>query len=96
MTEQADGPWSPGGVVVIRIDRIDGPAVDPNSTAYSLSFGAILLGRVEGLDALRNLLEKLTVTSPAIETACKVLTERLHHDISGVTLTPALIRELGV
>jgi len=40
---------SPGGVVVIGIDRIDRLAVDPNSTAYSLSFGAILLGRVAGL-----------------------------------------------
>jgi len=87
---------SPGGVVVIRIDRIDGPAVDAKSTTYSLSFGAILLGRVEGLDALRNVLQKLKVTSLAIDTACKVLTERPHHDISDVTLTPALIRELGM
>jgi hypothetical protein len=87
---------SPGGVVVIRIDRIGRPALDPNSTEYSLSFGAILLGRVVGIDALRNLLQKLKVTSPEIETACKVLTECPHHDISGVTLTPGLIRELGV
>jgi hypothetical protein len=87
---------SPGGVVIVRIDRIDRPAVDPNSTAYSLSFGAILLGRVEGPDALRNVLQKLKVSSLAIETACKVLTERPHHDISDVTLTPALIRELGM
>jgi len=83
-------------VVDIRIDRIGRPGADPNSTEYSLSFGAILLGRVKGLDALRRLLETLNVTSPAIETACKVLTERPDHNISGVTLTPALIRELGV
>jgi hypothetical protein len=87
---------SPGGVVVIGIDRIGRPAVDPNSTAYSLSFGAILLGRVEGLDALQNVLQKLQVPSRAIETACRELTERPHHDISDVTLTPALIRELGM
>lgn len=87
---------SPGGVVDIRIDRIDRPVIDRNSIEYSLSFEAILLGRVKGLDALRNVLEKLKVTSPAIETACKVLTERPGHNISGVTLTPALIRELGV
>jgi hypothetical protein len=87
---------SPGGVVAIRIDRIDRLVIDPNSTEYSLSFGTILLGRVKGLDALRNVLQKLQVTSPAIETACKVLTERPHHDIFDVTLTPALIRELGV
>ena len=87
---------SRGGVVVIRIDRIDRPAVDPNSTAYSLSFGAILLGRVAGLDALQNVLQKLKVPSCAIETACLELTKRPHHDISDVTLTPALIRELGM
>jgi hypothetical protein len=87
---------SPGGVVVISIDRIDRPAVDPNSTAYSLSFGAVLLSRVEGLDALQNVLQKLKVPSRAIETACQELTERPHHDISDVTLTPALIRELGM
>ncbi len=87
---------SPGGVVAIHIDRIDRPVVDPSSTAYSLSFGAILLGRVEGLDALRNVLQRLQVTSFAIETACQVLTERPHHDISDVTLTPALIREVGM
>jgi hypothetical protein len=87
---------SPGGVVVIGIDRIDRPAVDPNSTAYSLSFGAILLGRVAGLDALQNVLQKLKVPSCAIETACLELTKRPHHDISDVTLTPALIRELGM
>jgi hypothetical protein len=87
---------SPGGVVTIRIDRIDRPGVDPNSTAYSLSFGAILLGRVEGLDSIRNVLQKLKLSSLAIETACRVLSERPHHDISDVTLTPALIRELDM
>jgi len=34
--------------------------------------------------------------SCAIETACLELTKRPHHDISDVTLTPALIRELGM
>jgi hypothetical protein len=44
------------GVGVFRIDRLDRPGVDPNTTEYSVSFGgtispvgAILLGRVEGL-----------------------------------------------
>jgi hypothetical protein len=58
--------------------------------------GAILLGRVEGLEALRDLLQKLKENAPAIETACKALAERPHYEISDVTLTPALIRELGL
>ena len=91
------------GVGVLRIGRLDGPGVDPNTTEYSVSFGgtvdpvgAILLARVEGLDALRELLQKLKVAPPAIETARNALAERADHEISGVTLTPALIRELGL
>jgi hypothetical protein len=42
------------------------------------------------------LLQKLRVAAPAIETAHGALTERADHEISGVTLTPALIRELGL
>jgi hypothetical protein len=90
-------------VGIIRIDRSDRPGVEPNSTEYSVSFGgttdpvgATLLGIVEGLDALRDLLQKLKETAPGIERARNVLTEHPHHEISGVTLTPAMIRELGL
>jgi hypothetical protein len=90
---------SPGGMVVIFIDRP--PAVDPTSAEYSVSFGAItatgavLLGRVEGLDALRRVLRKLDLTGPEVETACLVLTERPHYEVPGVLLTQTLIRGLG-
>ena len=91
------------GAGVLRIGRLDGPGVDPHTTEYSVTFGgtidavgAIVLARVEGLDALRELLQKLKVAPPAIETARKALAERADHEISGVTLTPALIRELGL
>jgi hypothetical protein len=91
------------GLGVLRINRLDGPGVDPNTTEYSVSFrgtvdpvGAILLARVEGLDALRELLQKLKVDPPASETARKALAERADHEISSVMLTPAMIRELGL
>jgi hypothetical protein len=91
------------GVGVLRIGRLDGPGVDPNTTEYSVTFGgtidpagALLLARVEGLDALRELLQKLKVAPPAIETARQALAERADHEISGVKLTPSLIRELGL
>jgi hypothetical protein len=48
----------PGGVVIIHMDRVDDPGIDPNSTGYAVSFrgataiAAVLLGRVEGLYAL--------------------------------------------
>jgi hypothetical protein len=91
---------SPGGTVVVRIERL--PGADPNSATYSVSFtaktamGAVLLGRVQGLDGLRELLRKLNMSGPAVETTCSTLTDRPFHEIHGVNLTPALIRELGL
>jgi len=91
---------SPGGTVVVRIDRF--PNRVPNSAIYAVTFaakaamGAVLLSRVQGLDALRVLLRKLNLTGAAAETACAILTERQFHEIDGVTLTPRLIRELSV
>ena len=91
---------SPGGTVVLHIDRL--PGADPNSAKYSVSFrdqramGDTLLGKVHGLDALRAFLRKLNFTGPAAQTACAIVTERLSHEIAGVILTPALIRELGL
>jgi hypothetical protein len=89
---------SPGGIVVVRIERLLG--ADPNSATCSVSFtakaalGPVLLGRVQGLDALRGLLRKLNMTGPAVETVCEIMTERPVHEIHGVNLTPSLIREL--
>ena len=91
---------SPGGKVTLHVDRLSG--VDPNSVTYSVSFtaeaamSAVLLGRVQGLGALRDWLQKLNVSPPAVETACSALTQRTSHDIQGVNITPSLIRELGL
>jgi hypothetical protein len=90
---------SSGGIVVVRIERLTG--ADPNSATYSVSFtpaaamGAVLLGRVQGLDALRGLLRKLNMSGPAVDTTCSTLTDRPFHEIHGVNITPSMIRELG-
>ena len=91
---------SPGGIVVIRIERL--PGADPTAATYAVNFiaeaamGAVLLGRVQGLDALRGLLRKLSMTGPAVMTVCEIMTERPFHEIHGVNLTPSMIRELGL
>ena len=95
----SEGVESPGDTVVILIDRSDYFA---NPADYFVGFKegaatrAVLLGSVEGLNALRGVLRKLNLTEPAVEAACMVLIEHSHYEISGVVLTPALIRELGV
>ena len=89
-----------GGTIVLHVDRL--PAVDPTDAEYTLSFraagamGNILLGKVHGLDALRAVLRKLNFTGPAAETVRAIMTERPVHEIAGINLTPALIRELGL
>ena len=94
----SEGVESPGDTVVILIDRSD--YFDP--AEYFVGFKgaaatrAVLLGSVEGLNALRGVLRKLNLTEPAAEAACMVLSEHSHYEISGVVLTPALIRELGL
>ena len=91
---------SPGGRVTLHIDHF--PAVDANSVTYSISFnvktamGAVLLGRVQGLDALRGVLQKLKLNSLAVEAACSTMTHHACHEIPDVDLTPSLIRELGL
>jgi hypothetical protein len=94
----SEGVESPGDTVVILIDRSD----DQNPAEYFVGFKraaatrAVLLGSVEGLNALRGVLRKLNLTEPAVEAACMVLSEHSHYEISGMVLTPALIRELGL
>jgi hypothetical protein len=78
------------------------PVVDPNTAQYSIGFettvvtGFVLLGRVQGLSALRELLRKLQVTEPVVDAACEAMIRRPVHEISSVMLTPALIRELDL
>lgn len=77
-------------------------ALDPNSAEYSVSLrdqsavGDILLRKVRGLEALQAFLRKLNFTGPAAQTVSAIMTERPFHEIAGVSLTPALIRKLGL
>jgi hypothetical protein len=94
----SEGGESPGDTVIILIDRSD--YFDP--AEYFVGFKgaaatrAVLLGSVEGLNALRGVLRKLNLTEAAVETACMVLSEHSHYEISRVVLTPTLIRELNL
>jgi len=62
----------------------------------TVATGLVLLGRVQGLNALRDLLRKLKVTEPVVNAAGEAMNQRSVHEISSVTLTPALIRELDL
>ncbi len=70
---------------------------------YVLSFGGdkdgvgvFYLAQVTGVDALSALLRKLSVPAPAIETALHVLMAEPRHKIPNVTLTKAMLRNLGL
>jgi hypothetical protein len=99
MTTLPSRAW-PGGSVTIQIAR--SPVADPNTAQYSVSFqatvvtGFVLLGRVQGLNVLRELLRKFQVTEPVVGAACDAMIQRSVHEISSVMLTPALIRELDL
>jgi hypothetical protein len=58
--------------------------------------GAFWLGRAVGFDPLVALLRKLGVSPAEVETALQVLMAEPHHEIPNVTLTQALIGELGL
>jgi hypothetical protein len=58
--------------------------------------GAFYLGRTTGFDPLTTLLRRLGLSSSAIGTALRVLRAEPRHQIPGVTLTMAMIRELGL
>ena len=76
--------------------------LDPSSAEYSVSLrdqsavGDVRIRKVLGLEALQAFLLKLNFTGPAAQTACAIMTDRLFHEIAGVNLNPALIRELGL
>lgn len=93
----------PGGVVVLRIDRIERRAPEPDAcTVYFITFaggvamGQLPFGRFEGLYALRDALGKLEVAELAIEAALYALVHESHHEIPGVMLTPTIARQLGL
>ncbi len=70
---------------------------------YLLSFGGdkdgvgiFYLAKVTGVDPLTALLRKLSVPAPAIETALHVQMAEARHNIPNVTLTKAMLRNLGL
>jgi hypothetical protein len=58
--------------------------------------GAFYLGRATGFDPLTTLLRKLGLSSSVVRTALRVLMTKPRHHMPGVTLTMAMIRELGL
>jgi hypothetical protein len=58
--------------------------------------GVFSLGRTIGFDSLTTLLRKVGVSPADVEMALQVLSAHAHHEIPDVTLTPGLIRELGL
>ena len=87
----------------LHIERVDGDGINPPTAEYAVSFGGsndregtVLLAKPQGLDALTALLRGLNIAHAEIGTACQVLTEQAHHEISDVTLTPAVLRRFRV
>jgi hypothetical protein len=79
------------------------PAVDPVRAEYLLTFGSpttsevnLNLGSVRGLDTLTDLLRAARVPIGEIERAWSALAVDTVHEIPAVTLTPAVIRMLGL
>ena len=58
--------------------------------------GAFYLGRAAGFDPLTALLRKLGISPSDVDEALQVLMAQPHHEVPNVTLTQALIRELGL
>jgi hypothetical protein len=83
----------------LHIDRVGGDGINPPTAEYVVSFGGakdgvgtVVLAKPQGFDALVVLLRGLSIAHAEIGTACHVLTEQAHHEISDVTLTPAVLR----
>jgi hypothetical protein len=99
-TEPRQPQGTPG---IVRIDNENHGSGLSGPSEFLVSFGgkkdavgAFYLGRASGFDSLVTLLRKVGVSSPDVEMALQVLTAHGHHEIPDVTLTPGLIRELGL
>ena len=100
-----DMPNDPHHTVgMIYIDRVDGGAIGLRSPSYFLvSFGGekdgtgtFYLGRVSGLGRLAALLTKVGVQPAEVDTALQTLPGQPHHQVPNVTLTPDVLRDLGL
>jgi hypothetical protein len=99
-TEPRQPHRTPG---VIHIDNQNHASGSEGPPEFVVSFGgkkdgigAFSLGRAIGFDSLTALLRKVGVSPVDVEIALQGLTAHAHHEISDVTLTPSLIRELGL
>jgi hypothetical protein len=88
------------GVIHIIRQNLDGQS---SPSEFLVSFGgkkdgigAFYLGKAVGLDPLTALLQKLGVSVADVDTALRALMAEPHHRIPDVTLTSAMIRELGL
>jgi hypothetical protein len=101
MPRESRQPQGTTGVIhIVSESRIRGQS---RASHFAVSFGgekdgvgAFLLGRATGFDPLTALLQKLGISRAEVDTAVQVLMAQPHHEIQNVTLTPALIRELGL
>ena len=97
-------PRQPQGTTgVIHIDSQRPSFGQSRASEFLVSFGgkkdgmgAFYLGRAAGFDPLTALLRKLGISSSDVDKALQVLLAQPHHEVPNVTLTQALIRELGL
>src|SRR6266536_1430189 len=99
-TEPRQPHGTPG---VVHIDTQNHASGSEGPSEFLISFGgkkdgigAFSLGRVIGFDSLTTLLRKVGVSPADLEMALQVLSAHAHPEIPDVTLTPSLIRELGL
>ena len=97
-------PRQPQGTTgVIHIDCQHPSFGQSRASEFLVSFGgkkdgmgAFYLGRAAGFDPLTALLRKLGISPSDVDEALQVLMAQPHHEVPNVTLTQALIRELGL
>jgi hypothetical protein len=98
-TPQEPPQGTTGVVHVVRKDPSSGQS--PSSFVVSFGgkkdrMGAFALGRDSGLDPLAALLQKIGVLPADVETTLQVLAGQSQHEIANVTLTQAMIHDLGL
>ena len=90
-------------LTVVRIERPDRTGVDLDTAEFVVTFGgakddvgAVIIAKPKGVSALTELLEKLSISAPAIDTATRMLAALPSHVIHDVTLTREVLRRLGI
>jgi hypothetical protein len=90
-------------LTVVRIERPDRTGVDLNTAEFVVTFGgakdnvgAVIIAEPKGVAALTELLDKLSISAPDIDTATRMLAALPSHTIHDVTLTREVLRRLGI